>query len=105
MNASLPRRIVLVACVIIGGCGGGEKLPSYSVQETADQLTVVLHTDVTDIPVPIPKTGKGEGSGNRQGTVTRGGQTMSYEVKYEHRGKTYTLTSVTIDGQEIPKSP
>ncbi len=110
MDASGPRGIVLVACVMICGCGGEQKRPYYSMQETEKEINIVLYTEITDIPLSIPKTGKEgagnrlEGSGNRQGNATRGGETVNYEVKYEYRGKTYTVTSVTVNGQEIPKS-
>jgi hypothetical protein len=97
--------IVLLACVLTGGCGGQE-IPSYSLQDSADKITVMLHTHMGNFPVDIqkPLRDQGRGSGNRTGTATRNGQTVHYEVKFQNEGKKITLTSVTVDGQEVPKS-
>jgi hypothetical protein len=106
MKSLLRGMIALIACLVLSGCGGAPP-PSYSVQDAADKLTVLLHTHVGDIPVYLqkPRAGaKSNGSGTQQGTATRSGQKISYEVKYEQKGGKIKLESVTVDGQELVRS-
>ncbi len=90
----------ILACALLAGCQKAS-IPSYSVVESADQLTVTLHTTAGDIPVNVDK--RASGSGTRNGSRSSGGSSLSYEIKYQHNDGKTTITSVQLDGQEIPK--
>jgi hypothetical protein len=93
--------LVILASALMGGCGK-PNIPSYSVVESGGKLTVTLHTTGGDIPVEIEK--RTSGSGTREGTRSSGGVSLSYEIKYQHNGDQTTLSSVKLDGQDIPKA-